>query len=43
MFSVLFPVLIVGLLNVTAVNDSDAGFILVSYVTSKFLKPNVRR
>jgi len=43
LFSVLFPILIVGLLNIPAIKDSSAGFILVSYMTSKFLKPNVRR
>jgi hypothetical protein len=37
-FSVLFPYLIVGLLNATAVQDSGAAFILVSYFASKSLK-----
>jgi hypothetical protein len=37
-FSVLFPFLIVGLLNATAVQGSGAAFILVSYFASKSLK-----
>jgi len=34
-FSILFPGLIVGLLNVQAVTDSTGAFIIVAYVSSK--------
>jgi hypothetical protein len=34
-FSIIFPGLIVGLLNIQAVTDNTAGFIIVAYVASK--------